>query len=144
LKIKFLNTFLFILFLSFSFASKAQDSASAKHETNSVADTISLQTEQLATYPGGPEAWRNYLMKKLNRQLPYKNGAPSGKWRVTVRFVINTNGELTDVVAENDPGFGLATEAVRIIKESGTWKPAIQRNRVVKSTYRQPISWIVE
>jgi hypothetical protein len=43
----------------------------------------------------------------------------------TGMFFFETYGKLSDIKALNKMDFGMEEEAVRVIKKSGTWKPAI-------------------
>jgi protein TonB len=89
-------------------------------------------------FPGGVKGWLGYLEKKLNKDLPYKNGAPVGKYEVEVSFIISKDGSVLDVKAINDPGFGLANEAIRVLEQSPKWKPATQNGRNI--IYRNNIT----
>lgn len=97
-----------------------------------------------AKFPGGFGEWEKFLQRNLRAELPAENGAPSSTYTVIVSFVVYTDGTITDVKAENDPGYGTAEEAVRVIKKSGQWIPAMQNNRNVIYRQRQKISFVVQ
>jgi antitoxin component YwqK of YwqJK toxin-antitoxin module len=88
-----------------------------------------------AKFPGGRDAWRKYLEKNLNANILLMHHAPDGNYTVTVSFMVDENGKVSDVRAENDPGYGTAEEAVRVIKKGPNWMPAIKDGRFV--AYRQ-------
>jgi protein TonB len=69
--------------------------------------------------------------------LPVENGAPSGNYRVTVSFIVARDGSISDVRAENDPGYGTAGEAVRVIQKGPKWIPAEQNGHKVIYRHRQ-------
>ena len=75
--------------------------------------------------------------------MPIENGATSGKYTVIVSFVVDKEGTISDVQAENDPGYGTAAEAVRVIKKSNKWIPAIQNGRNVIYRQKQSIAFLV-
>jgi protein TonB len=79
----------------------------------------------------------------LNRDLPVENGAPAGRYPVTVSFVVARDGSISDVKAENDPGYGTAAEAVRVIQKGPNWIPAEQNGKKVIYRHRQTISFMV-
>ncbi|MDP1765191.1 MAG: hypothetical protein Q8L07_15020 [Sediminibacterium sp.] len=106
-------------------------------------DKIDSTAQIAAQFPGGLPAWTNYLERNLNRDLPVENGAPPGKYTVTVSFLVDTDGSVFDVKAENDPGYGTGDEAVRVIKEGPNWKPAVQFGRKVIYRHKQSISFTV-
>jgi len=100
-------------------------------------DTVFVKVEMPAEFPGGIDAWRRYL----ERNLQYPDAAINDETQgvVRVQFVIDTEGNVSDVVALNDPGNGLAEEAVRIIARGPKWIPAEQNNRRVIYRHSQPI-----
>ncbi len=96
-----------------------------------------------AEFPGGIAAWTKYLERNLNRDLPVEQGAPPGKYTVYVSFTVDKAGNISDVKAENDPGFGTKDEAVRVIKKGPSWKPAVQNGRNVIYRHKQGITFQV-
>lgn len=103
-----------------------------------------LDKEEIeAEFPGGINAWRKYLERYLDANIPIDNGAPAGTYTVIVSFNVSTTGEISEVKAETDFGFGMEREAVRAIKKGPHWKPGIQNGKFVKSMRKQPITFIV-
>ena len=96
-----------------------------------------------AEFPGGLPAWIKYLERNLNRDLPVENGAPPGKYTVIVSFIVDKTGGISEVKAENDPGYGTKDEAVRVIKRGPNWKPAVQNGRNVIYRHKQSITFMV-
>ncbi len=96
-----------------------------------------------AEYPGGLAQWAKYLERNLNRDLPVENGAPPGKYTVLVSFTVDKVGKVSDVIAENDPGYGTKAEAVRVIAKGPNWKPAVQNGRNVIYRHKQQITFVV-
>lgn len=92
-----------------------------------------------AKFEGGDPEWRKFLERNLNRDIAVENGAPAGNYSVVVSFVVDRNSCVSDVRAENNPGFGVAEEAVRLIKMSGRWTPAIKNGRYVAYRQRQSL-----
>jgi protein TonB len=101
------------------------------------------KVEVEAAFPGGDAAWRNYLQKNLNADVPVEGGAGEGTYTVIVKFVVSKDGSLSDVTCESDPGFGMCAEATRVIKKTRNWTPAIQNGRNVNAYRRQPITFQV-
>jgi len=106
-------------------------------------DKIFTVVQQPAEFPGGLQGWSRYLERTLNRDLPVENGAPAGKYPVTVSFVVARDGSISDVKAENNPGYGTADEAVRVITRGPKWKPAVQNGRNVIYRHRQAVIFMV-
>jgi protein TonB len=106
-------------------------------------DKVFTVVQIAAEFPGGLPAWSKYLERNLNRDLPVENGAPPGKYTVIVSFIVAKDGRISDVVAENDPGYGTKAEAVRVITKGPSWKPAVQNGRNVIYRHKQSITFQV-
>ncbi|HEY6978395.1 MAG TPA: energy transducer TonB [Chitinophagaceae bacterium] len=96
-----------------------------------------------AKFPGGAGAWQKYLERNLNSNVPVDNGAPPGNYTVIVSFLVDKSGNISEVQALNDPGYGTATEAVRVIKKGPAWTPAVQNGRNVIYRQKQSITFQV-
>jgi periplasmic protein TonB len=99
-------------------------------------DSIFSKVEIESSYAGGPAAWARYL----NKNLRYPQAAMDNEIEGTVyvQFIVDKEGNVSDVEAVSGHE-ELRQEAVRVIKKSGKWEPAIQNGRKVKSYKRQPI-----
>ncbi len=105
---------------------------------------IFVKVEKDAEFEGGEEAWHAFLRKNLNPEVPIDNGAEAGKYTVIVRFVVSKNGSVSGIACENDPGFGMSDEAMRVIRKTKNWTPALQNGEHVNAYRRQPIVFVVE
>jgi len=92
-----------------------------------------IETE--AEYPGGAAAWQRYLYKNMHFLIDSIDDEIQSS--IMVQFVIDEEGNVNDVEAVSGPE-ALSAEAVRVIKKSGKWTPAIKEGRYVKSIKRQP------
>lgn len=120
-------------FLLFSIqSSQAQDST--RHLAY---DRTYTKLKIEAVYPGGPAAWLRFLNKNMHLPQEPLDDLPGGT-TVVVQFIVDTAGHTSDIQAISGAE-ELRREAVRVIKISGTWMPAIQNGRKVKSYKRQPI-----
>jgi protein TonB len=90
-----------------------------------------------SSYKGGTAAWQRFLLK--NFRPPEATGDESGNVTVVVRFIVDKEGNVSDVEPISGPA-ALQKEAVRVIRLSGKWEPAIQNGRKVKSYKMQPIT----
>lgn len=95
--------------------------------------------EQPAKFPGGNKNWSVFL----SRNLKYPNAAVDGNIEeiVRVQFVIAKDGSISEVEALGKPNKWLADEAIRLIKKSPKWEPAIQYNQPVIYRHIQPITF---
>src|SRR5690606_16727733 len=85
--------------------------------------------------------WRKFLERNLNPQVAINNNAPPGIYTVMIQFVVDTDGSISEIKVLNDPGYGLGEEAIRVIKKSRKWQPAIQDGRPAKAYRKQPITF---
>ncbi len=106
-------------------------------------DKVFEKVEIDATFPGGEKEWRKYLEKKCNGQVASDNGAPPGKYKVVVQFIVNKEGKISDVKALTNFGYGMEQEAVRVIKNGPDWVAAQQNGRKVTAYRSQPITFMV-
>ena len=61
-----------------------------------------------------------------------------------VKFVVDVEGHVSDIIALTKHGFGMEEEAVRVIRKSAKWEPAVFEGRMVKAYRRQMITFVVE
>jgi periplasmic protein TonB len=102
---------------------------------------IRVQIE--AQYHGGIKEWSKFLERTLNTEIPIENGAPAGRYTVLVSFLVDKEGNVSEIQALNDPGYGTAAEAIKVIKKSKQWIPAIQNGRNVTYRQKQSITFVV-
>ncbi|MCA0383559.1 MAG: TonB family protein [Bacteroidetes bacterium] len=105
-------------------------------------DKVFTKVENPAEFPGGPDAWRRYLERNLQYPDDAQENGTQGV--VKVQFIVDKEGNISEVQALNDPGDGLAEEAVRIIKRGPKWTPAEQNGRKVIYRHIQAITFRLE
>ena len=104
-------------------------------------DKTFTKVEIESEYPGGSAAWQRYLLKTLQYPQAAQDNEIQGA--VVVQFIVDKAGTVSDVEAISGPQ-ELRDEAVRVIKKSGKWTPAVQNGRQVKSYKKQPITFKLE
>lgn len=57
-----------------------------------------------------------------------------------LNFIVKEDGKISLVKLENDPGYGILTNAVRALNRAGKWKPAKENGIPVKSTVLLPFT----
>lgn len=87
--------------------------------------------------------WKRFLEKNLNPQAAVDNGAPAGRYTVRIKFVVDKEGNVSDIVPLTNHGFGMEEEAVRVLKKAKKWEPAIQNGFKVKAYHTQLITYEV-
>lgn len=88
-------------------------------------------------FPGGNDAW----MKFVNKNLARPKNIININGRVILSFMVQPDGRLTDlkIVKSLQPEYD--KEALRIVKLSSPWKPAIINGKKVESRYLLPVSF---
>jgi protein TonB len=98
-----------------------------------VEDTRYIPVQIESSYPGGVNAWKRFLIKTLRYPAKAQQNGVMGA--VSVKFIVDVDGKVSDVEAISGPE-ELRDEAVRVIRMSGKWTPAINNGRNVR-TYKQ-------
>lgn len=101
------------------------------------ADEIFDVVENSPEFPGGMEAWYQYLQKNLKYPTQARRMGIEGT--VYVVFVVNTDGSIQDVDVLRGIGGGCDEEAVRVVSNAPKWTPGKQRGRPVRVRMRLPV-----
>ncbi|WP_316804212.1 energy transducer TonB [Pedobacter nototheniae] len=86
-------------------------------------------SDKMASFPGGFQAFEAYLKKsalKVNK----------AKGRVVVSFIVDLDGTVRNEKIVQHLSDVQDEEALRMIRMSPKWKPAIQNNQIVRSSYQ--------
>ena len=107
------------------------------------ADRIFSKVEYEAEFPGGLSAWAKYLQKNLDPNVPIRNRARNGTYKVVVKFIVTRDGTISNIQAETNFGHGMEEEVIRVIQNGPKWIPAMQNGRKVNAYRRQPVTFVV-
>ncbi|KQS23866.1 M56 family metallopeptidase [Dyadobacter sp. Leaf189] len=88
--------------------------------------------EQKPEFPGGQAAMIEYL--KSNTKYPAPALKANVEGTVIVRFTVDKEGGLQNVLIVKGVGFGLDGESVRLVKGMPKWKPGIQNGEPLEMT----------
>jgi protein TonB len=88
-----------------------------------------------ASYRGGIKRWRRFLYKNLRYPNPAIDSNVQGI--VIVKFVVESNGEITGIESVSGPNV-LRAEVERVIRKSKKWRPAVLNKKKIKSYKSQP------
>jgi protein TonB len=106
-------------------------------EDTKVYDFVSIETPP--GFPGGIEKFYAYVGKSV--KYPPMAAENNIQGKVFLSFVVEKNGELTDIHVDRKLGGGTDEEAVRVLKASPRWTPGIQNGKPVRVKYNIPISF---
>lgn len=97
-------------------------------------DHIFDKTDKPARYKGNKgsaKTFAQYLGKNMKHPKAAQKQGVKGK--VRVRFVVESDGSLSQIECLNSLGAGCDKEAIRLLKESPAWEPAVVKGFVVRS-----------
>ena len=138
-----------LLILAFSFAVSnsviAQDTVIK--EVKSEAKVIKLLedeyrftiVEQMPEFPGGQDAMFKFLGENIKYPKEARKQGISG--RVFVTFVVEADGEITNIEMLREIGGGCDEEAMRVVSIMPTWEPGYQRGVPVRVGFNLPIKF---
>lgn len=105
-----------------------------KHEEeNKVFDIV----EQQPMFPGGTSALMKFLSENTKYPVVAQENGVQG--RVTVQFVVEKDGSVSDVHVLRGVDPSLDKEAVRVVKSMPRWTPGKQNGTTVRVNYRVPV-----
>jgi len=95
--------------------------------------------EESAMPNGGMPAFYKYLVDNMRYPAQARRLGVEGK--VTLSFVVDKNGKISEVNVLRGIGSGCDEEAVRVMQNAPSWKPGKQRGKAVKQRCIMPISF---
>lgn len=102
---------------------------------------IFMIVEEQPSFPGGVNMFRKYL--KENTHYPAAALENGIQGRVFVSFVVNKEGDITDVKVARPANPSLEKEAIRVVSSMPKWTPGKQRGKAVDVSYTVPINFII-
>ncbi|MDW3210142.1 MAG: energy transducer TonB [Reichenbachiella sp.] len=103
------------------------------------AEEIFMIVEDKPEPKGGVKAFYQYVAE--NVRYPNKAREDKIQGRVFVQFVVNSKGQISDVVTVKGIGGGCDEEAVRIVSAAPDWNPGKQRGKPVSVRMVLPITF---
>lgn len=113
-------------------------------ETKEVDTSVFQRAEVEASVDA--DEWIDHLRKDLQSPIEKaaRKGMKPGTYTVQVKFLVERDGSINDVQALNDPGYGLAKAAVKVIKTGPKWTPGVVNGKTVRSYHTQPITFMIQ
>ncbi len=93
--------------------------------------------EVMPEFPGGTEALLSFI--KDNLEYPQKAIDEQTEGRVIIRFVVNSNGEISDPTILKGINKNLDQAAIDVINKLPRWKPGQQDGQPVSVRFTLPI-----
>ncbi len=98
--------------------------------------------EQMPEFPGGIQEMYRYLGKNIRYPADARRGNVEGK--VVITFTVAANGRIRNPQVTQSLGDGTDEEALRVVLNMPSWKPAIQNGRPVPMEYVLPIEFMLD
>ena len=95
------------------------------------------------SFPGGTSAWQKYLSNNLNSSIAIDSGAAPGAYKVWIQFIVDENGNISDLRPITSYGHSMENEVMRIIAKVPKWIPALQNGRKVRAYMQQPVTFVI-
>ena len=124
-----LKVALMMLVLLFSFMT----STAQTKKNNMVFDIV----EVMPQYPGGQIAMLKYLMENIKYPKQIMEEGIQG--RVTVSFIVEKDGRVSNVRLLRSVQPSLDKEAIRVVKSMPKWTPGKQNGKPVRVRFNLPI-----
>lgn len=95
--------------------------------------------EQMPSFPEGVNAMKTFI--NTNKKYPEEAKEKGIEGRVTLSFIVEKDGSLSNVKVKWSPNPLLDNEAVRIIKSMLKWNPGMNKGQAVRAQYFIPIEF---
>ena len=102
-------------------------------------DRIYTVVEQQPEFPGGEAAMMAYIKKNLKYPASASENGIQG--RVTLSFVVEKDGSISNIEILRSPAEELSQEAIRLVKSVPIWKPGVLKGKKVRVKYVLPITF---
>jgi len=119
---------------------KAQDVQTIKTDTIVTEKVLTfINVEEYPEFPGGEAARVKFLTENIKYPPKAKEIGLEGK--VTVGFVVEPDGSISNVTIVRSASPILDEEAIRVTKLMPKWKPEKLRGKAVRAQYHMPITF---
>jgi protein TonB len=102
-------------------------------------DQVYTVVETMPKYPGGQEALMDFLAKNIQYPQAAKEAGITGT--VIASFVIEKNGNVSDIKILKGLGSGCDEEVIRVVNLMRKWKAGKQNGKEVRVQYNLPVKF---
>lgn len=136
-KTVFLKSILVLISLLYTLNTQSQTKSQYKSSETEEVFTI---VEQMPSFPGGEKELYRFIGLTITYPVEAQVNNESGK--IYVSFVVNTDGNLTDIRILRGISKSLNNEALRIVSLMPRWIPGTQGGTAVKVRFYLPIRFV--
>lgn len=98
---------------------------------------VYYEVDEMPSFPGGLNGLMTFLAQNMVYPVTAQENGVQG--RVTVSFVVETDGSITDVEVARSVDPFLDREAMRIVKAMPKWTPGKKDGKPVRVKYTVPV-----
>ncbi|MBV5315494.1 MAG: energy transducer TonB [Prolixibacteraceae bacterium] len=103
---------------------------------------IFIAPEEKPEFPGGDAALLNFLSQNIKYPAIAADNGIMG--RVTVNFVVNKDGSISEARILRSVDQALDKEALRVVYSMPKWKPGKQSGKPVRVSFSVPINFVLQ
>lgn len=131
-----LQTFVAVLILGMA---STLNTSELYAQTELIKSNETQTLDKTPSYPGGIEELTNYLANNI--RYPEAARAKKIEGTVIVKYIVETDGSISNVEILRGIGAGCDQEAIRVVKESKDWLPGEKEGKKVRTQMRIPINF---
>jgi len=105
-------------------------------------EEVYLVADIMPEFPGGKTALKNFIAKNVKYPAVAEEKGIQG--RVSLSFVVNTDGSIADIEIVGHLYPSLDEEAVRLVRSMPKWKPGMIQNQIARVKYRLPVDFRIK
>ncbi|KAA9038603.1 hypothetical protein FW778_13695 [Ginsengibacter hankyongi] len=121
-----------------SFEKKNDPETNINQNSDTIPNKVFTKVEHEAEFPGGQEAWVKYIVGEVKASIDSFTTKDYGT--CVVKFIVNTDGSVTNVEATTMKDTHLAQIAMNAIRTGPKWIPATQNDHTVAAYRLQPVT----
>lgn len=135
----FILTFAALAISSSAMAQEQRSHTNVNNNRNEQDNRVFDVVEQQPSFPGGPSALNNWIRNNISYPAEAVKNEIEG--RVTVSFIVEKDGSISNVKVVHPIEPSLDKEAVRLVAMMPKWKPGRQNGQPARVKYFVPITF---
>jgi len=120
----------------------AGEVSTVSQEQTPTENEVFMVVEDMPEYPGGQDALITYLVTNIKYPQEAKEKGITGT--VYVQYIVEKDGNITNVKILRGVGGGCDEEAIRVVSGMPKWTPGKQRGENVRVAFTLPIKFALE
>jgi periplasmic protein TonB len=105
-------------------------------------DEVQIRVDQMPQFPGGENEMFTFIKDHLRYPVIAQELGVTGT--VIISFVVDRDGDITNMVVTRSIGSGCDEEAMRVLDIMPLWSPGKQAGKTVRVRYSLPFKFIIQ